>query len=46
MIQQESRLKVADRCLKIRDGDLWKSWRKRNNYLKEVYLHDTARKQT
>ncbi len=29
-----------------RDGDLWKSWRKRNNYLKEVYLHDTARKQT
>ncbi len=35
-----------DRCLKIRDGDLWKSWRKRNNYLKEVYLHDTARKQT
>ena len=26
--------------------DLWKSWTKRNNYLKEVYLHDTARKQT
>ena len=31
---------------RTRDGDLWKSWRKRNNYLKEVYLHDTARKQT
>ena len=35
-----------DRCPRTRDGDLWKSWRKRNNYLKEVYLHDTARKQT